>query len=298
LQGSYNTAWSAASSNAFINFISLAPGGYVLQAKVIYPALAYPEQVVNIPFQVTPPWWQTKWFMFVIAIIVVAVIFTSIRLYVHRKLEKQRIALEKKQAVEKERTRIATDMHDDLGAGLSRIKFLSETISLKNQSHQPVEEDILKVRDYAHDMIDKMGEIVWALNEKNDSLSDLLSYTRVYAMEYLTQNDITCNIASPENFPSTFVTGEMRRNIFLTVKEALHNIVKHAKASSVNINMSTGDKIIISIADNGIGLDENNARPFSNGIYNMHKRIREIGGVIEIKNNNGTIVSFEVPLLA
>jgi signal transduction histidine kinase len=147
-------------------------------------------------------------------------------------------------------------------------------------------------------MIDKMGEIVWALNEKNDSLSDLLSYTRVYAMEYLTQNDITCNIASPENFPSTFVTGEMRRNIFLTVKEALHNIVKHAKASSVNINMSTGDKIIISIADNGIGLDENNARPFSNGIYNMHKRIREIGGVIEIKNNNGTIVSFEVPLPA
>ncbi len=214
LQGNYNTAWSAASSNAFINFISLDPGSYVLQAKVIYPALAYPEQVLKIPFQVTPPWWQTKWFMFVICILVAAVFFVGIRLYVHRKLEKQRIALEKKQAFEKERTRIATDMHDDLGAGLSRIKFLSETISLKKQSQQPVEEDILKVRDYAHDMIDKMGEIVWALNEKNDSLSDLLSYTRVYAMEYLTQNDIACNITSPENFPSTFVTGEMRRNIF------------------------------------------------------------------------------------
>ena len=93
--------------------------------------------------------------------------------------------LEKQQAIEKERTRIATDMHDDLGAGLSRIKFLSETIGIKKQQQQPIEEEISKIRDYTHEMIDKMGEIVWALNEKNDSLSDLLSYTRSYAVEYL-----------------------------------------------------------------------------------------------------------------
>ena len=74
--------------------------------------------------------------------------------------------LEKQQAIEKERTRIATDMHDDLGAGLSRIKFLSETIGIKKQQQEPIEEDVNKIREYSHEMIDKMGEIVWALNEK------------------------------------------------------------------------------------------------------------------------------------
>src|SRR4029078_2124280 len=110
------------------------------------------------------------------------------------KLEIQKSILEKRQAVEKERTRIATDMHDDLGAGLSRIKFLSETIGIKKQQMHPFEEDIVKIREYSHEMIDKMGEIVWALNEKNDSISDLLSYTRSYAVEYLSQNGICTSI--------------------------------------------------------------------------------------------------------
>ena len=296
LQGNYNNGWSTTSSNAFINFINLTPGDYILEAKVFYPASVYPEQIIKIPFKITPPWWQTKWFKLILTAIALVVFIISIRLYVRRKLEKQRIALEKKQAVEKERTRIATDMHDDLGAGLSRIKFLSETINLKKQLQQPVEEEISKIRDYAHDMIDKMGEIVWALNEKNDSLSDLISYTRAYAMEYLTQSEIACNITVPENIPAIFVTGEMRRNIFLTVKEALHNIVKHAKANEVNISITAGNNIAVIISDNGRGFDQNNLRAFSNGIHNMQKRIKEIGGIIEIKNNNGTSVCFEVPL--
>src|SRR5689334_7942805 len=110
-------------------------------------------------------------------------------------------------------------MHDDLGAGLSRIKFLSETIGIKKQQQLPIEEDISKIREYSHEMIDKMGEIVWALNEKNDSLSDLLSYTRSYAAEYLAQNGIHCVISLPEHLPAIAVSGEFRRNIFLAVKE-------------------------------------------------------------------------------
>src|SRR6185436_4142499 len=106
--------------------------------------------------------------------------------------------LQRKMAIEKERTRIATDMHDDLGAGLSRIKFLSETIGMKKQQQLPVEEDINNIREYSHEMIGKMGEIVWALNEKNDSLSDLLSYTRAYAVEYLSQNGIKCTVETPD----------------------------------------------------------------------------------------------------
>jgi signal transduction histidine kinase len=211
-------------------------------------------------------------------------------------MKKQKSELEKLQVVEKERTRIATDMHDDLGAGLSRIKFLSETIGIKKQSQQPFDEDIVKIREYSHEMIDKMGEIVWALNEKNDTLSDLLSYTRSYAVEYLSQNGITCVVTAPEQFPTTFVSGEFRRNIYLTVKEALHNIVKHAQASFVTIKVDIGSKLKIEIRDNGTGFDKTRIRSFSNGLSNMESRIQNIKGKFEILNGLGTTIEIIVPL--
>jgi signal transduction histidine kinase len=204
--------------------------------------------------------------------------------------------LQRKMELEKERTRIATDMHDDLGAGLSRIKFLSETIGIKKQQQQPIEEDIIKIREYAHEMIDKMGEIVWALNEKNDSLSDLLSYTRSYAVEYLSQNGIHCQIITPDDFPAIMVSGEFRRNIYLVVKEALHNIVKHAQATLVKINIEASKKLIIKIQDDGIGFNSAETRPYSNGLINIEKRMKDIGGTVHIESTEGTIIYLHVPL--
>ena len=186
-------------------------------------------------------------------------------------------------------------MHDDLGAGLSRIKFLSETIGIKKQQQQPFEEDIIKIREYSHEMIDKMGEIVWALNEKNDSLNDLLSYIRVYAASYLSQNGISCKIEMPDNFPPRFLSGEFRRNVYLTIKEALHNVVKHSQASSVTIQIKINDSLEVTITDNGIGFDKKNIRPFSNGLTNMQNRIKEIHGDFAILNEKGTSVKIIVP---
>ncbi len=204
--------------------------------------------------------------------------------------------LHRKMELEKERTRIATDMHDDLGAGLSRIKFLSETIGIKKQQQIPIEEDIIKIREYAHEMIDKMGEIVWALNEKNDSLSDLLSYTRSYAVEYLSQNGIPCQIITPDDFPTILVSGEFRRNIYLIVKEVLHNIVKHAQATLVKINIETGKKLMVMIQDNGIGFNSADTRPYSNGLINIRKRMTDIGGTVQIDSEKGTTICLNVPL--
>ncbi len=188
LEGSGNNTWSKPSNNPSFNFINLSPGNYVLNVKSEFPEAIYPSQTISYSFTVNPPWWQTWWFRIFVGLLSVGLLIIGIRFYYRRKLEKQRILLEKQQAIEKERTRIATDMHDDLGAGLSRIKFLSETIGIKKQKQIPFEEDITRIREYSHEMIDKMGEIVWALNEKNDSLSDLISYTRSYAAEYLAQS--------------------------------------------------------------------------------------------------------------
>ena len=296
LEGSSNENWSEPSNNSTFNFLNLSPGNYTLKMRSEFPEAMYPSQMIVYSFTILPPWWHARWFSVGVGLAILAILFLATRFYYRRKLEREKVILERQQAIEKERTRIATDMHDDLGAGLSRIKFLSETIGIKKQQHLPFEEDISKIREYSHEMIDKMGEIVWALNEKNDSLSDLLSYTRSYTVEYLSQSGIRCSINSPEFIPAAFVTGEFRRNIFLSVKEILHNIVKHAQANEVIVTIEIDPCLCINIKDDGIGFDQAKTRPYSNGLINIKKRMTDIDGIMEIENKNGTMIKLKAPL--
>jgi signal transduction histidine kinase len=296
LQGSGNERWSVPDNSSEFNFNNLSPGHYTLMVKCDFPEAMYPSRTAAYSFIIRPPWWATWWFRLGMTLLALALVITGIRFYYRRKLAKEKVILERQQAIEKERTRIATDMHDDLGAGLSRIKFLSETIGIKKQQQLPFEDDITKIREYSHEMIDKMGEIVWALNEKNDSISDLLSYTRSYTVEYLSQSGVHCTIDSPETLPSGFVSGEFRRNIFLSVKEILHNIVKHSQASTVFVLIRVDAKLTISIRDDGIGFDRARVRAHSNGLSNIEKRMKDIGGIVEISNQAGTEVRLNVKL--
>src|SRR5262245_41451740 len=118
-------------------------------------------------------------------------------------------------------------------------------------------------------MSEKMGEIVWALNEKNDTLADLIAYTRSYAVEYLANHNIACEAQTPSHLPATFIAGEMRRDIFLSVKECLHNVVKHAGATKVHLSIILDGAMAIVIHDNGKGIDWEHRRDFSNGIENI-----------------------------
>ena len=292
--------WTYALGKHDVTYAALPPGHYTFKIKAAGADGIWSDKETSLSFVITAPWWQSGWAIAAAILLSIAAVAGILRLYYRgkykRRLEKQKALLEKQQAIEKERTRIATDMHDDLGAGLSRIKFLSETIGIKKHQLQPIEEDINKIREYSHEMIDKMGEIVWALNEKNDSLSDLLSYTRSYTVEYLSQNGIHCIVDLPESLPAGFVSGEIRRNIFLTVKEALHNIVKHSQADNVWIDINPEKNLTITIKDDGTGFEEKNIRAFSNGLYNMKKRMHDIGGILEITNEKGTRVKLMVPL--
>jgi signal transduction histidine kinase len=145
-------------------------------------------------------------------------------------------------------------------------------------------------------MSEKMGEIVWALNEKNDTLADLIAYTRSYALEYLANHNIECEANTPLHLPGTFITGEMRRDIFLSVKECLHNTVKHAQATKVCFSVELKKMMKIVIHDNGKGIDWSDQRAFSNGIQNIKKRMKEIDGEVVFLNDHGTKVSMTIPV--
>jgi signal transduction histidine kinase/ligand-binding sensor domain-containing protein len=294
----FDENWIRGGTTNYTRYSRIAPGNYIFRIRSIDAKGKVSPFMKTLSIKIKKAYWQTTIFRVIMAAVFGLLIWLVVKWYLNIRIRRQQIEFEKLQAIEKERTRIATDMHDDLGAGLSRIKFLSETIELKKQLKQPIDSDISSIGNYAKEMIGKMGEIVWALNEKNDSLSDLLSYTRAYTVEYLLNNSIRCQVNAPAVFPSVFVSGEFRRNIYLTIKEALHNIVKHAKADNVIVNIEIDKNLRIAIQDDGAGFDGGNIRPFSNGLNNMQKRMKDILGKLEIIHGNGTTIVLSVPLQA
>jgi two-component system, NarL family, sensor kinase len=200
----------------------------------------------------------------------------------------------KMQAREEERDRIAREMHDDIGSALTTILYLSD--DLKTQAKEMVMRSADKIADTAASVVDKMNEIIWSMNSDYDTLDDLIAYTREHASEFMERHRLKYCLHVPEPIPVLHLSGEQRRNIYLVIKESLHNIVKHACATTVNISFKINDDLYISIHDNGKGFDKESTRRFGNGLKNMSKRMESIGGSFVIRNDKGTLVNLYCPL--
>ncbi len=213
-------------------------------------------------------------------------------------LENDRKELEKYKAIidarDKERNRISQEIHDDIGSGLTSIRLLSEIAKVK--STESDSKELEKISETSNILMDKMNEIIWTLNSRNDTLPNLIAYLRHLIVEYFETMPLELYITTPDPIPETKVSGKIRRNILLSVKEALHNIVKHSKATKVNIQFTSGDHFSISITDNGIGFDPSVVHSYNNGLLNMKDRLSAVGGSCIISNHNGTSVTLTVPL--
>ena len=143
----------------------------------------------------------------------------------------------------------------------------------------------------------KMNAIIWSMNPGNDTVASLVAYIRSYASEYLDNFDMDYNINVATDIPSTEVSGVKRRNIFLVLKESINNVMKHAKATSVEINIRfENEHLLVEIVDNGKGIDSEKLNQFGNGLKNMQRRMESIGGSFAILNHKGTTVKLEMPL--
>ncbi len=197
-------------------------------------------------------------------------------------------------AQQEERQRISADMHDELGAGMTAIRLMSEIARNKMKENTPVE--IEKISHSADDVLNKMNAIIWSMNSGNDTLDNLISYIRSYSLEYFDGTSVTCRLVIPEKITDRELTGDKRRNVFLSVKETLNNILKHAGASEVDIEIQTGIELQIRISDNGKGIDMDKLREFGNGLKNIKRRMESIGGSYQIINRNGTVTTLTLPL--
>ena len=214
------------------------------------------------------------------------------------KMENQRKEFEKQMAVvtaqQEERNRISTDMHDELGSGMTAIRLMSEIAKNKMKGNTPPE--IEKISQSADDVLNKMNAIIWSMNNKNDSLGNLVSYIRSYSIEYLDNTPVSCKVTIPDYVPDVELTGDKRRNVFLCVKESLNNVLKHSKANAVQIDISVNGELMIQIYDNGVGIDLQHLRQFGNGLQNIERRMKSIGGDFKIENDHGTISTLKLPL--
>jgi len=214
------------------------------------------------------------------------------------KSENERKELEKQMAVvaahQEERERISADMHDELGSGMTTIRLMSEIAKNKMKENVPVE--IEKISTSSNDLLNKMNAIIWSMNSGNDTVDNLVSYIRAYAIDYLDGTSIHCIINTPETIPNTEISGDKRRNIFLCIKETLNNSLKHSKTSEMVIDISINHTLVIKIADNGIGIDPGKTSQFGNGLKNISRRMKNIGGTCTFKTNNGFETTLELNL--
>ncbi|MBK7882841.1 MAG: hypothetical protein IPJ81_02655 [Chitinophagaceae bacterium] len=183
-------------------------------------------------------------------------------------------------------------MHDDLGAGVTSIRLYSELA--KSKTGNIIITEVDKISSLADELLNKMNAIIWSMSSSYDTLENLVIYIRSYALEYFENTGIDCRVIFPDNLPHLQVTGQVRRNFFLVIKETLNNILKHSKASKVEIVFRyQSDKLELNIHDNGVGIDLNNIRQFGNGLQNIKKRMQSIGIEFLIENRNGTLVTLK-----
>lgn len=290
--------WQQLSAENNYSINNLSPGKYNMAVTVLYPGKIYPDKKISYSFTINSPYWKRWWFIASIIMLTALIFWGSIRAYYRRKLAAQEADAEKKQAIEKERNRISRDMHDDLGSGLTKIAILSEVA--KKQLAEPVKtkEQLEKISVSSRELVDNLQDIIWVLNPANDTLESLAAYIREYALKYFEPLAVNIHFNYPGDFAKQPLSEEKRRNVFLTVKESLHNIAKHAWCNEVIISMeqSTGE-FKISIKDDGKGFDADKARMFANGIKNMKNRIEQVGGIFSIQSEPGagTVITMTVP---
>jgi signal transduction histidine kinase len=215
--------------------------------------------------------------------------------------------LEQERVLERERTRIAQDLHDIMGAKLCRISFLSEHARRSEELPAVLQEEIRSISDDSREVLQSLDEMVWAVNPEKDTLDHLVSYIGQYAQEYFRRTGIECQLEFPAQVPMQPLSSQSRHHLFLAVHEALTNILKHSGATLAKISMvcQHADFTIL-ISDNGAGFDPvssesgspGSADGFCNGLGNMRRRLTELGGrcLVESRIGHGTTIQFVLSL--
>jgi signal transduction histidine kinase/ligand-binding sensor domain-containing protein len=259
-------------------------------------------------FTVPTPFYFQTWAICLYVIFAITLVTVMVRIISHRRLRRRLARLEQEQTLERERMRIARDMHDEMGSKLTKISFLSEHMQMDAESAGQASDKIQSIAQTSRDLLKTMDEIVWVVNPHNDTLENLVTYFSHHAVEYFQNTSIDCEIRLPQEVPHLPLSSEARHNLFLAFEETLNNVLKHSNATNVNVAMKINAREFeLVVADNGCGFEvaktasgDGPARggPGGNGLRNIRQRLSAVGGECAIgsRPGSGTTVTMIVRL--
>lgn len=303
-----DAGWIDAGSKRTASYSHLPAGNYRFQVIACNNDGVWNRQGASLGFSVLPFYWQTWWFRGGAIFFALSIVAWSVRHETRRRMQRRVEELEHERGIERERSRIAQDIHDDIGSSLTRITMLSQSVRRGGKEPYDVAPVLGRIHDTAIEITHALDEIVWALDPRHDTLDSLACYLARFAQDRLSETSISCRLELPLNLPSWPLNTQTRHSLLLAFKEALSNALKHAAATEIQIALELGsDEFVISVRDNGRGFDpalatgvNPAAARVGNGLGNLRRRLAQVGGCCDIVSapSRGTCVAFTVRLPA
>lgn len=287
----YDLDWVDGGTARKVHYGRLPAGDYTFRVTARGNDGYWTEEEVSMAFVVLPPVWRTWWFLSLCGLAGVTMFVGTLRMVMLRRLRRRLERAEQQRGMERERTRIARDMHDEIGSKLTRISFLSELVKTKMADSQPIQ----AIAETSRELLATLDELVWAVNPRNDNLEHLAAYLGHYANEYFQMTPVECRLELPPQIGGCELSSEVRHHLFLAFKESLNNVLKHAHASRVQITMKEMPQLFeIVITDDGRGFDlaavesgKDGAQRDGNGLLNLRQRLADLGGECQIASAPG-----------
>ncbi len=270
-----------------VNYSSLPAGDFRFRVAATT-LMGVPTGVeASLGVFVAPPFWKEPWFWSLATLLVVLAIVAASRYVLRYRLRKELARLEQQRVLEQERLRIAHDIHDDLGARVTQISLFSAMAQSNQAFPDKARENFDQISRMSRELVSALYETVWAVNPENDTLDALGNCLCQMVNQLCEQRSLRCRLHVDELPSKIQISSATRHNITMAVKEAVHNVVKHAKASEVTVHIAFAGRLLtIVVQDDGCGF-RTNAESAGNGLTNMKRRLENIGGTCEIESQPG-----------
>lgn len=291
--------WVDAGSRRVASYTHPPPGRYQFKVIACNNDGIWNNVGDTLPVNFEPYFWETLWFKFALTVVSFVTFCGVVVLIIRRRHRLAVERLEHQRALELERNRIARDLHDDLGVGLTEIGLLGDLATASSQLPPASRDRLQEIISRARTLAASLDEIVWAINPANDTSQSLVDYFFPYAQKLLGQAGIRCRLEVLEPLPAGNLNAEGRHEFFHAFKEALNNIIRHSGATTVKVTFSANEgQLVVRVMDDGCGLKEAAGGQAHHGLTGMRERLQRLGGRCEITGSpgGGTTVTFVIPV--
>jgi len=295
----FDPGWVEAGTRRVAEYSHLPPGPYEFHVIACNEDSVWNEAGATFALSCLPAFWQTLWFRLLAVVTLLGGAGWIAKSWANRRLQRRLITVQQQHELEKERTRIARDIHDELGAMLTEISFLSAIGQKPGNKPEEMEGNLRRISDSAREAVQTVDGIVWAVNPRNDSLDRLANYLVHFVEDLFHPTPTRCRLDFPPFVPRRSISAQQRHHFLLVVKEACNNVARHSHATEVWVRMTATDReVSVTVEDNGCGFDPKAVPADHDGLLNMRQRMADLGGELELTSEpgRGTRVRFRVPL--